>query len=477
MKKLGILPTGIVFFLSISLEAKPWDKYNDPTIVPGMELRFDQLPLSGQTPRKPWSGWSWKEYDGGIAYRWQLESKVWDYRFLTDSELKRMPKNQRDTLSPAEKLDLIRSDSTFSVSRDESRRNQANAQNRFGICHGWSAASLSFKVPRTKTITLETYGDITLYSHDIKAILSYYAGEISTAPVTTFGRRCYQESVGTEACRDINAGTFHVVLANRLGRDRKGLIMERDGGIEIWNKPLHKFHSRVISKNKVRLNEYGDKPVNRLKISTDLVFAERIDLDQDLSYKEGKASYQYYLDTDENGFILGGKFISRNFPDFLWYKDVSLQELEARDLRDVFGDLDYNDGASSDDHLESYSCPKESVFEDVEGSKICRNQDKGIILGPITDYMKQLCAISYDAVKVCSQSEWVETVYWDLYSQDECPAGSKKDLDLNVCMDLNSVYGPFKESETKICVETLNHIKCKQLKWPVDLYRRVINQS
>ena len=51
----------------------------------------------------------------------------------------------------------------------------------------------------------------------------------NSIPTDEFGR------VANADCRDINPGTFHIILGNYLGIDQYSLVMDEDYTAEIWN--------------------------------------------------------------------------------------------------------------------------------------------------------------------------------------------------------------------------------------------------
>src|SRR5205823_10277381 len=56
-----------------------------------------------------------------------------------------------------------------------------------------------------------------------------------------------------EACRDSNAGTYHVLLANYLGKMGKAFAEDRTQDAEVWNQPLRGYN--VLEKRAVTAQE------------------------------------------------------------------------------------------------------------------------------------------------------------------------------------------------------------------------------
>jgi hypothetical protein len=82
---------------------------------------------------------------------------------------------------------------------------------------------------------------------DIRALL------IDTYDVTasvTLGDRCKNDfdanvRIDDLWCRDVNPGTFHLVVSNYLGRYKLPLGEDRVNGKEVWNQPVYAYNSSV----------------------------------------------------------------------------------------------------------------------------------------------------------------------------------------------------------------------------------------
>ena len=145
-----------------------------------------------------------------------------------------------------------------------------------GLCHSWAPAS--GKNP-TKPVTVRSSSGqpITFYSSDIKALLTYFLhwdnprnGGSGRSFSSFLGSRCqatlkelrdaYDSLMGWSpinalrpytkylkgACGDSNAGSFHIVLTNFIGRRKKSFMMDVTRTQEVWNQAVYKFESQVL---------------------------------------------------------------------------------------------------------------------------------------------------------------------------------------------------------------------------------------
>ena len=44
----------------------------------------------------------------------------------------------------------------------------------------------------------------------------------------------------------MNAGSFHVILGNQIGMEKKGFVVDRDRSIAVWNQPVYSFQSSIV---------------------------------------------------------------------------------------------------------------------------------------------------------------------------------------------------------------------------------------
>ena len=138
------------------------------------------------------------------------------------------------------------------------------------------------------------------------------------------------------ACEDVNAGTFHLALANWVGRRAQTIIFDKEAYDQVWNYPLFKYsidpESRFISKTEALryTNQHGTQyPFNPAATKfyytkMHIGYAEVLnnkESDVYPTFKESSTTYTYILELDNFGDIIGGEWIGSSYhqhPDFLW---------------------------------------------------------------------------------------------------------------------------------------------------------------
>jgi|GEM_PF-6509239 len=236
------------------------DNYNNPfdSVIPDAERRFDAMPLQGALAAEPWSDTYWPEHKGGIAYRWQRDESH-DYRLLEPHELREMPPEAVAMLSPTEKYDLFAGATDYPLTkrvRDETGPDEAAWT---GYCHGWANAGLHHAEPSPVTVTNDAGLEIRFGSSDIKALLTYFEGEVlkttwgpDSLPfgrlVRGIGTSCGNGRMIDPGCQDLNPAGLHALLAHRIGTTGEGFVLEVDPTYERWNQPVHTYRSEVLGR-------------------------------------------------------------------------------------------------------------------------------------------------------------------------------------------------------------------------------------
>jgi len=193
-----------------------------------------------------------------------------------------------------------------------------------GLCHGWAPASFFFTEPRPITLTNPDGINVPFGSSDIKALLTYFVAEYSSSTRNKrfVGDRCKydldsnEEAADSSACSDINAGSFHVIIANQIGIMKQGFLGDRDRGIEVWNQPIMGYDTSVT---RTRSTSRG----------TDVTVSTRMYYGQETSPRWDAhdprivyETFRYTLNLDRNGNIVGGDHITFNRPDFFYNAEL-----------------------------------------------------------------------------------------------------------------------------------------------------------
>jgi hypothetical protein len=158
------------------------------------------------------------------------------------------------------------------------------------------------------------------------------------------------------SCSDVNAGAFHVVLTNQLGHMKEGFLIDKARDLEVWNQPVFRFESTVLGERGL-LSRSSSRVYRELRIRTRIYFADDTDHGwawwfptltalfgpapgfeeeyrryQDSLLRNGDAEtrpvypegvvgtsdYEYTLELDRQGRVIGGAWISFERPDFMW---------------------------------------------------------------------------------------------------------------------------------------------------------------
>jgi len=311
------------------------------------ESLYEKLPLKGkiENSRKGWPAHHWANNVGGIAHRWSSGNpQNFSYRPYALFELRRLDSNLIDELSPAEKYDIYTGNYSYPLTTTVLKNLSPYENDWHGICHGVAPASLNHEEPQTVTLINRDGIEIKFYSSDVAALLSYFYAEVSNSHTVLIGSRCNQESLESSshdvACDDINPGSFHIILTNRLGREGEGFIADTDRFSEVWN---HVAVDYVI-------NERSEEPVTqssspgtfkRIRLETLVTYAAEIAPKfqsvigtENAEYAQN--TYEYILDLNHEGNVIGGEWVSEVRPDFVWTQGKSSYMKEWYALNEIY---------------------------------------------------------------------------------------------------------------------------------------------
>jgi hypothetical protein len=249
----------------------------------------------------------------------------------------------------------------------------------YGHCHAWAPAALSLPEPQHGVV----YRSVRFEVGDIKALIN---ATFESGRSVFLGGRCEEREVERDEygriaqylaeCRDTNAGSFHIVLLNWMGIRGQSFVADVTDDYQVWNQPLHSYH--ITSQREVPLKEalkllrrsdpqaslegnvrypYNEQAVKFVHVQLELNYV-REDWDgpsvkpygSDPQYVE-KLNYEYLLEIDQQGKIIGGEWIQQwdaeektfkpgPHPDFLWApshrgKDVWYNQQPVIRVKDV----------------------------------------------------------------------------------------------------------------------------------------------
>jgi hypothetical protein len=244
-----------------------------------------------------------------------------------------------------------------------------------GICDGWSPASLHMPRPvKTVTVTGAKGHIIQFFPDDLKALGSYLFAKSATNYFSSMnykysGRLCNQSknkldrnddgSLLDPRCNDVDAGLFHLLLVNRIGKDGMGFVMDFDNNRKVNNHPVMGYRSEYYNPITGKKGSLKNSMVPRFTVKdtyaqikdrrhpkgvflvgvrTQLSYMfyawaeDARDLTTDFPGRDiiKTVEYVYDLELDEKGNVLGGEWGDRsdesntisyaknNQPDFMW---------------------------------------------------------------------------------------------------------------------------------------------------------------
>jgi len=318
---------------------------NDPNTLDhdsNYEYVFDRLPLSASLDSVPWTGSYWPENEGGISHRWQTGEQH-EYRLFAPDEIAAASQETIRTLSPAEKYDLYVGAQDWPLTIAVQAATSPEDPSWTGYCHGWAPAALTYEEPNPIEVVGATGIRIPFGSADIKALLTYFEGEVSQTlhyseslgpwarnPLS-MGGNCQSTSPDDSNCYDTNPAALHVVMANRIGLEGLGLIADVDPSSEKWNQPIFRYDSNVLTRQ-------APSPGASPEAVEELVVVSRVAWTVEIEPRWETASppvhdreVLYSLELNEFREVVGGQWLYQlNTNDFLTYHQT-LKALRAWD--------------------------------------------------------------------------------------------------------------------------------------------------
>ena len=251
--------------------AEQWASADDPSIFSStLKYALADLPKDGEATMIPWASSYWPTYKDSINDKWDgvgseaattkygrafavsgVEDAVSKFRGIDADSTRKACKQTSEC-----KVDL----------GEECAMRAGKTDGRclptwFGICHAWAPASILVPEPRHAV----TRNGVTFKVNDIKALITLAHDGVENRFVSL---RCERDDrTGATnpvefddngrprdiACRDSNAGSFHVLVTNYLGIQRASFVFDQTYDDEVWNQPLRGFH--VVDQHEVDVAE------------------------------------------------------------------------------------------------------------------------------------------------------------------------------------------------------------------------------
>ena len=307
-----------------------WDLFNQPEVLAGLHVyttRFADLPAKAELESKPWRGAFWPDQAAGIAARWQWRTPHnFAYVPPAKSEIAGLTQAEISRLSPAEKLDIYNGRFDYPTFERERARTDARALPWEGLCDGLAVSQLLYAEPKPVLMKGADGVSIPFGSADVKALLAYEKGVLQRPRQDVVGVQCTApDSAANARCKsDMNAGTFHVVLANQVGVLGRAFLADVDWTAEVWNHVVYGYSTNVTAE---RAPSSGAAAGTEREILVETTV--RLSLIREPAWApepanddlDGYQKYAYALELDARGRIVGGEWLSEEHPDFLWNVD------------------------------------------------------------------------------------------------------------------------------------------------------------
>jgi len=345
------------------------------------------LPQSGSVPT-PWSSSYWPTRNGGISVRYGKVRNSVRNNYIRSISTYSQPRDHRiysrranysslvnSFYSPAEKYDLAVGDTAFTLTnwtKNEGKQwvnSSGDIPTWYGICHGWAMAAYMYKRPyRPVTVTAsDGKTRITFFPDDIKGLASQY---LATAKYKTkwIGAKCnfYKQNAGWFSdpnCRSVNPGAFLITLGNRVGLQKRSLVIDPEADPEVWNQPVKAYSVRYYN---VFNNQFSGNPYV-VRVSTGslrscgsqwcrqiarnispsassvvgaivrLTYTKETDLvhsSYTLPDKLHTDTFDCAIELDGSGNIVGGEWKHILHPNFMWAPDED-KPIESVSDKDV----------------------------------------------------------------------------------------------------------------------------------------------
>ncbi len=350
-------PNGTISQKASNHAAFATDYYNDPMrIDANFETRFAALPTMGSAKRLPWTDTYWPKNKGGIAYRWQTDESH-TYTSPTYDAALEMSEEALAKLSPTEKYDLYAGNKAYTLTHRIKAENRKEETDWQGYCHGWTQASIHFDEPQPVVMTNADGLRIPFGSSDIKALLTYFQGEVVHSQfsveqlpfkqeVTMIGSLCTSNKSSDPACADVNPGAFHVIMTNMVGIRSEAFGIDATTTAQKWNQPVHTYASQVLER---WIPETEDPNiVEAVGVRSAVTYTAEIEPQWQATtgtslHSDHTKTYHYVLYLDSEKKITGGEWA-------IPLQDGSLATFEQ--LREYFVESDENGDGEPDNTSE-----------------------------------------------------------------------------------------------------------------------------
>jgi len=305
-----------------------WDGRNEPSKILGESFERDvqKLPKDGRVKSQVWSGYYWPDHKGGPGYRWKTETKLFDYVVFSPAEARSLTREQIKDLSPLEKYDLLMGKYDFPSIKEAKEYFVPYQEEWVGLCDAVAAVSMNRIEPGPTTLTNPDGLKVPFSSADVKGLLAYYYGRMARYRDVMVGDNCMEPDPSNPdpVCRDVNPGTFHLMLGNLVGIRKKPFISDMTWDLTSWNHVVTAYSTRIGEEVKMPAGA-DSKAEKAVKVATIITYAGVADNRHKripLADVEVSLYLEYVLELDKEGRILGGKWLTKEHPDTAWVAEL-----------------------------------------------------------------------------------------------------------------------------------------------------------
>jgi hypothetical protein len=335
--------------------------------------------MKGKALRQPWSGDYWPYAAGLIAARnfdpafdnlWDWKSR---YDYVREYPLNKMIQSEDgwSQLSPAEKYDLIFGSQQGQLTESMWQQGKVyfdrdgDVEGWMGICHGWAPAAIIAPRPLHQVSVSVADGERTVLLNpaEIKGLVSY-DWATNSYPSIILGKRCElkeppMDENGRQTnpeCFDLNPGTWHLAIVNRMGAQKKSFVMDATFDYQVWNQPVlqysysyfnplthqpeKKWKEAMVARSEWTQDPYrqyraeATRNIVGIRMQIAYVVESRVgtsqidDESQDIIHW---VNYAYDLELNQNNEIIGGEWHQEIHPDFIWTPKAGAEPVSRLD--------------------------------------------------------------------------------------------------------------------------------------------------
>lgn len=248
-------------------KAEGWGPSDSPALFnSSLEYKLAALPMQGQATNVPWAGNYWPVAEDSINHKWAGASseapatkygRAFGVTGVEDAVSRYHGVDNNTSRKACTQDSECNAQIGEACAKREGQTSGRCIPTWWGICHAWAPAAILWPEPKKPV----TYNGVEFKVQDIKALVTLVHDRTETKFVSL---RCNTDASGEpginfdnygrpaggdEECRDTNPGTYHVLLANYLGKQGASFVEDRTYDDEVWNQPLRGY--RVTSQTEI----------------------------------------------------------------------------------------------------------------------------------------------------------------------------------------------------------------------------------